>query len=171
MYTVIINELWFQAILEFLNETLCVNVISLYTNSKLKVSVQYTLKLRVHSENTTKHPFGKGWGGAHTLYKGLDNWPNKTGKQHKLRSTLQRKRCRLSRTDQNRRCKDVQAIFISWYVDWMMQKFKLLWHVLSLQKWFAGNCITGCISLSNFPFHGRWNISSQLVHCISHLMV
>ena len=57
---VTINELWLQAILEFLNETLCVNVISLYTNSKLKVSVQYTLKLRVHSENTTKRPFGKG---------------------------------------------------------------------------------------------------------------
>ena len=100
---------------------MCECHLTLYKLQIESQSVQYTLKLRVHSENTTKCLFGKGWGGAHTLYKGLDNWPNKTGKQHKLRSTLQRKRCRLSRTDQNRGCKDMQAICISWYVYWMMQ--------------------------------------------------
>ena len=51
-------------------------------------------------------------GRARTVYKGLYDWPNETiGKQHKqCPQSHQQKRCRLTRTNQNGGCKEVQAI-------------------------------------------------------------
>lgn len=75
-------SLWMKPSVWMSSHSTCIN-----KNSKLKVRAQDTHEHRVYSYNTTKHPFRKGWRRGvsthHLQVKGLYNWPNKTGKQHK----------------------------------------------------------------------------------------
>lgn len=109
-------SLWMKPSVWMSSHSTCIN-----KNSKLKVRAQDTHEHRVYSYNTTKHPFRKGWRRARTIYKSRVFIIGQTKQVNNTNNSPFPNNKRGARTDQNRGCKDMQTICVSWYVYWMMQ--------------------------------------------------